>query len=264
MAIYGLLYSVITGTTTQDQFITFNRKLFDLENNYEKKYLLYKKESKNADSLNKLDELFSNNKYDLILKEVKANPSSIVSAYIANNNINDDIKITTLEDIYNSLNNKNNYYSNLLLKILNARKHTSIGLMAPAFSIIDNKNRSLTNATFKGKYLLIDFWASWCIPCRKENSYLVTAYNKYSHKGLEIISISLDKNKMDWEVAVKKDKLTWIQACDLKGGKSEIAGSFGFQTIPTNFLLDREGRIVDKNLRGNKLEKVLQEQLENN
>lgn len=250
--------SVITGTKLQQQFTAFNKKVFDLDVDYQKKSLLYSKKSKNTDSL---DEQFYHSKYNLILNEVKANPGSFVSAYLVKRNLMEEMSVADLEGIYNSLDNKNNYYSNYLLKLINAKKQTLSGTLAPNFKIVDNKNRTLTNETFKGKYLLIDFWASWCAPCREENPYLVKAYNKFAGKGFEVISISLDQNKKKWEDAVKKDNLTWIQACDLKGSRSKIVEDFGFLTIPTNFLIDKEGRIVNKNLTGEMLEKELQKQM---
>lgn len=253
--------SVITGGKQQQQFSVYNKKLFDLEVSYEKKALLYKKELKNTDSL---DERFYYNKYNLILNEARANPESFVSTYLIKRNLTEEMTITDLENLYNSLANTSNYYTNDLLKLINAKKRTSLGRHAPEFKIIDNTNRTLTNETFKGKYLLLDFWASWCPPCREENHNLLKAYNKYANKGFEIISISLDQNKTDWEDAVKQDNLTWIQACDLKGARSKMDEDFGFLTIPTNFLIDKEGKIIDKNLTGMRLEEVLSKIFETN
>jgi thiol-disulfide isomerase/thioredoxin len=247
--------SIITGNKLQTQFTLFNKKIFELEDTYHKEANIYSKASKNTDSL---DSQFYKNKYDLILNEVKENPESFVSAYLVRRNLDEKMNVGELEEIYNSLGNKNNYYANYLLKLINAKKQTQLNEPAPNFTIVDNKNRTLTNETFRGKYVLIDFWASWCSPCREENPYLVKAYNKYADKGLEIISISLDENKANWEKAVKQDSLKWIQACDLKGSKSKIVEDFGFLVIPTNYLIDKVGRIIDKNLNDERIENVLQ------
>ncbi|HEV8083167.1 MAG TPA: TlpA disulfide reductase family protein [Chitinophagaceae bacterium] len=248
--------SLISGTEVQERFTAFNKKILNVAITYQKTAIAYRKESKNTDSL---DSQFYKNKYDLILNEVKENPKSLVSAYLVKRNLEEQWSATDLEEIYNSLENKNNYYSNYLLKLIIAKQQTQLNKPAPNFKIVDSKNRTLTNETFKGKYLLIDFWASWCPPCREENPYLMKAYKKFADKGFEIVSISLDENKKNWEDAVKQDSLSWIQVCDLNGSHSRISEDFGFLTIPTNFLIDKEGRIINKNLRDTSIENVLQE-----
>jgi thiol-disulfide isomerase/thioredoxin len=248
--------SVISGTDVQERFTAFNKKMLNVAIPYHKTAIKYSRESKNTDSI---DSQFLKNKYDILLNEVKENPKSSVSAYLVKRNLEEQWSATNLEEIYKSLDNKNNYYSNYLLKLIIAKQQTELNKPAPKFKIVDSQNRTLTNETFKGKYLLIDFWASWCPPCREENPYLVKAYKKFEDKGFEIVSISLDKNKKNWEDAVKQDSLSWIQVCDLKGSKSKIVEDFGFLTIPTNFLINREGRIIEKNLSGERIENVLQE-----
>ena len=253
--------SIIMGNRLQEQFTTFNKKVSDLSVDYHNKAILFRKQSKNTDSI---DSQFYHNKYELILNEVKENPKSFVSAYLVKRNLEEQMTVVDLEELYNSLENKNNYYSNYLIKLINAKQQTLLNKIAPNFKIVDSKNLTLTNATFKGKYVLIDFWASWCAPCREQNPYLVKAYNKFAGKGFEIISVSLDINKKNWEDAVKQDELIWIQACDLKGANSKIVEDFGFLTIPTNFLIDKEGRIIDKNLNDEKIENILQGIFESN
>lgn len=253
--------SIITGNKLQTQFTLFNKKIFELEDTYYKEANIYSKASKNADSL---VSQFYKNKYDLILNEVKENPESFVSAYLVRRNLDEKMTVSELADIYNTLDNKNNYYGNYLLKLINAKQQTQLNNPAPNFTIVDNKNRTLTNKTFRGKYVLIDFWASWCSPCREENPYLVKAYNKFAEKGFEIISVSLDQNKANWEEAVKQDNLKWYQVCDLKGAKSKIVEDFGFLVIPTNYLIDKEGKIIDKDLNDERIDKVLQGIFEKN
>jgi len=253
--------SLITGPPSQEQFMTFHKKLYDLEIPFQKNFSLRDKGIISVDSLNTLEEAFYHKKSELLLQQVKENPGSIISAFIVKNNLNYEIDIPTLEEIYNVLTNKNNYFAKSILNYLNvlvAKKKIGIGSQAPYFKITDNKNRVITNKTFEGNYLLIDFWASWCVGCREENPYLANAYKKFAGRGLEIMSISLDVNKQSWEDAIKKDNLSWIQACNLKNpDNNEISRNFGITLIPANFLIDREGRIIARDLMGNEIEKEL-------
>ena len=109
--------------------------------------------------------------------------------------------------------------------------------------------------------MLVDFWASWCGPCRQENPAVVKDYHQYHDKGFDILGVSLDETKADWLEAIKKDGLNWAQVSDLKGWKNDVAVEYGIQGIPMNYLLDKEGRIVAKGLRGEDLTKKLQELL---
>ena len=118
---------------------------------------------------------------------------------------------------------------------------------------------SLTD--FRGKYVLVDFWASWCRPCRAENPNVVRVYNQYKDKGFEILGVSLDKSKDAWLKAIEQDKLTWKHVSDLKFWQSEAAQLYGVSSIPYTILLDPEGTIIAQNLRGASLERKLAELL---
>ncbi len=142
-------------------------------------------------------------------------------------------------------------------------KRTAIGKPAPAFTQNDPDGNPVNLASYKGKYVLIDFWASWCGPCRAENPHVVKAYEQYKDKNFTVLGVSLDdeKGREAWLKAVQDDKLTWTQVSDLKGWKNEAAALYAVRAIPQNFLLDPNGVIVAKNLRGEALEKKLEELL---
>ncbi|MBB2148303.1 redoxin domain-containing protein [Pedobacter sp. LMG 31462] len=126
-----------------------------------------------------------------------------------------------------------------------------VGKTAPDFSQLDTAGAEISLSQFRGKYVLIDFWASWCGPCRKENPNLVDAIKKNSHKNLEVISVSLDDKREPWIAAIKKDGLgSWKHISDLKGWKNQIAKRYKVRSIPCNFLIDPDGKIIAKNLRG--------------
>ncbi len=144
----------------------------------------------------------------------------------------------------------------------------NLGNKAPEIMQASPKGNVITLSSFKGKLVLVDFWASWCGPCRAENPAVVAAYNKYHNlefkngKSFEIISVSLDQNAIAWEKAIEKDKLIWPHhVSDLQGWNNAAALRYGVNSIPTNVLVDGNGIIVAKNLRGTDLEKALEAQL---
>lgn len=128
-----------------------------------------------------------------------------------------------------------------------------------SFSQPDTSGNLISVESVKGDFLLIEFWASWCAPCRKETPTIKMAYDTYKNKGFEIIAISLDSNKKSWIDAIKKDNMTWIQLSDLKGMENEVAKKYGIKPIPANFLLDKDRRIIATNLRGEDLLNKLKE-----
>lgn len=118
------------------------------------------------------------------------------------------------------------------------------------FTQTDDKGNEFKLSSLKGKYVLVDFWASWCGPCRAENPHLLKAYNQLKGKNFEVVGVSLDETKAAWLNAVKQDGMPWIQVSDLKGFKSDLAVKYGISAIPQNFLINPEGVIIAKDLRG--------------
>lgn len=137
-------------------------------------------------------------------------------------------------------------------------KQLAIG-KAVDFTQTDDKGQEFKLSSLRGKYVLVDFWASWCVPCRAENPNLLKAYNKFKDKNFEIVGISLDETRNAWLGAVKHDGMPWIQVSDLKGFKSDVAVKYGISAIPQNFLLNPEGVVIAKNLRGEDVDKKIAE-----
>ena len=134
-----------------------------------------------------------------------------------------------------------------------------VGQIAPDFTLPDPSGKMISLNSFRGKYVLVDFWASWCGPCRQENPNVVKAYQQYKGKNFTILGVSLDKTKDKWQQAIKEDGLAWNHVSDLKFWDSAVVPLYGINAIPTNFLLDPQGKVIAANLRGPALEAKLKE-----
>jgi thiol-disulfide isomerase/thioredoxin len=194
-----------------------------------------------------------------VVNFIKKNPDSNVGGYLIFSSAFDWPTIPEYDTLYNALSAKvkNGKFGKLALDKVNSLKGTTIGYPALEFAQADPDGKKVKLSSFKGKYVLVDFWASWCGPCRAENPNVVSAYKKYHDKGFEIFGVSLDDNKTKWMAAVEKDKLTWPQVSDLKGWQNEAAKAYGVTSIPFNLLIDKEGKILAKGLRGAELEAAL-------
>ncbi|HEY4832711.1 MAG TPA: TlpA disulfide reductase family protein, partial [Waddliaceae bacterium] len=146
-----------------------------------------------------------------------------------------------------------------LVNKVNATKRIAIGAIAPNFVSTDTLGKTIDLNGYQGKYTLVEFWASWCAPCREESPTLVRLYNEYKDKGFEILSVSIDKNTTQWKNAIRQDGYAWENVCDLNGYGGPTAALYTVTAIPNSFLLDKNGRIIAKNLRGKNLESKLAE-----
>jgi peroxiredoxin len=196
-----------------------------------------------------------------IKKFVASKPISYISPYIIKMYLFNDLEVEELERMLTGLDTSIHdalEYAELS-KHLSTLKSLAIGEPAIDFALNDTTGNPIAISSFKGKFLLIDFWASWCAPCRKENPNVVRLYNDYSDKGFEIIGVSFDEDRGRWIQAIHDDGLTWPHVSDLKGFNSAAAQLYAIHAIPATFLLDREGNIVAKGLRGAALREKLEE-----
>ena len=144
------------------------------------------------------------------------------------------------------------------LKMMNSKVSLNIGDTVPNFILPDATGKEYSLSDFKGKYVLLDFWASWCAPCREENPILVKIYEKYKIKNFEIVQVSLDRDRDSWLKAINDFKLSWLNLSDLQYWDSPVAKLYSIQSIPTNFLLNPQGIIIARDLRGEMIEPTLQ------
>jgi peroxiredoxin len=197
-----------------------------------------------------------------ILDFAKTNTSSVVTPHVMMR-YSYYYELSDLEDVFSTLDpavENSKYYKNLSETIETLRK-VEIGQPAPDFTQNDTLGNPVSLMSLRGKYVLVDFWASWCGPCRAENPNVVEAYRKYNAKGFTILGVSLDRDKDKWLQAIADDQLTWMHISDLKYWDNAAAKLYGIRSIPANLLLDPNGIIVGKNLREQALQDKLAELL---
>jgi thiol-disulfide isomerase/thioredoxin len=261
--------ALISGTKTQDEFAYFEsfyaKSIYDRNSTLDIAYrkAVEKKDKHVIDSLDKIYESLDNEFKQLITEYVKSHPGSTVSAFLVYGNFNYNPRVSQLDSLYHMLDTtvRAGYYGKLIVSTLATERLTGIGNAAPVFASDDVNGKEVSLSTTKGNYVLLDFWASWCGPCRRENPNVVKAFHKFHGKGFDIFGVSLDDDKSKWIAAIKKDGLDWTQVSDLKGWKADVVSLYGIKGIPMNYLLDKNGIIVAKGLRGDELDSKLAELL---
>jgi peroxiredoxin len=258
----------VKGSKSNDEYVMLNEKMKPINAEIEQLNNDYRALAANKDEagIAKLEE-----KYDGIEKRQKEiykseflkNPSSLLALYLLERFAGYDINADDVDPLFAMLpaSAKESKSGKTMTEKLNRARITGIGRTAPEFSQNDTLGNPVSLTSFRGKYLLVDFWASWCGPCRKENPNVVKAFNKYKEKGFTILGVSLDQpNAKDrWMKAIHDDQLTWTHVSDLQYWKNAVAVQYGVQAIPQNFLIDPAGKIIAKNLRGEDLDKKLAE-----
>lgn len=239
----------VKGSKTQDQFAEYSKLMKPYESMFATDAA---KDPASVAKVEKISEDF-----------VKKYPSSFVSPVAIIRILQSSGNAAISDKLYKSLSNevKKSSLGKYVDQQLALAKINPIGSEVTDFSQTDTAGNTVKISSFRGKYVLIDFWASWCRPCRMENPNVVAAFKKYHDKNFTILGVSLDQAKPAWLNAIKMDGLTWTQVSDLKGWGNEVAGLFHVTSIPQNLLIGPDGKIVAKNLRGEALEQKLNELL---
>ena len=238
-----------------------NAKTLALNHEYQTAPAEKKNSQEFREYLVKKDSVITAERHELILSYIKSNPQTLISLNSLKEYAGPTPDVAVIQPLFNSLSApvKESKSGKLYGAYLANLQKTAIGSIAPDFSQPDTSGKIISLSSFRGKYILVDFWASWCGPCRAENPNVVKAYAKYHPKGFEILGVSLDQptGKANWLKAIHADGLGWTQVSDLKFWKNEVAVLYGIKAIPQNFLLDPNGKIIAKNLRGEDLNKKL-------
>ncbi|TBX70288.1 AhpC/TSA family protein [Flavobacterium silvisoli] len=280
----SIFKSKIAGTYSNDEFYKFNEESGKIKKGLQQKVMDFQmknmakmneatknKDTATINTLRKQYEDLQKGITDFTFNYPKSHPKSFISVLIVQAMFNNPkFKPADIEAVYNTLDETlkktkpgKKIVENLenIKKQEKAKSNVSIGAMAPNFKAPNPEGKMVSLKESLGKATLIDFWASWCAPCRQANPSVVALYNEFHAKGLNIISVSLDNDAAKWKEAIAKDKLTWTQVSNLKEMNDPIALQYGVNQIPSTFLLGADGKIVAVDLSGEALKAKISELL---
>lgn len=261
-----LTYAIIGGTPNNNTLQLLQNKLADIKQRNQQL-----KDPDFFTAAEKHDTAFVNNTKRALLKNtdervrleldfVKAHPTSFVSLEVLTRNSRINKYIDDIAGAYDALASdlKATPQGNTIRENIRLGRQVVIGMEAKDFMLQTKDGQQVRLSSLKGQYVLLDFWASWCLPCRQEHPNLIKVYEKYRAQGFTILSVSLDKSKSDWLQAIVQDQLVWTQVSDLKGSTGEVVNLYGITSIPSNVLIDPKGIIIRKDLKDNLLREALE------
>jgi peroxiredoxin len=269
----------ITGSGTNDLYTAYIEKRDSVEESFKSqeaeydsvmvKYKAAKKAGNDAeaksyyDQMAKIEEVPEAAIREYNLNFIKNHPSSYVAPVVLWNELAWGMDAPEMEPLVNGFDTtiRNSEYIARLKDRIEVLKKVAVGSPAPDFTMNDTLGNPHALSSYYGKVLLVDFWASWCGPCRRENPNIVAVYKQFHKKGFDILGVSFDKNKASWTKAILDDKLTWNHVSDLQGWGNAAGKLYGIRSIPSNMLLDEKGTIIAKNLMGEDLTNKLKELL---
>ncbi|TCD01246.1 TlpA disulfide reductase family protein [Pedobacter psychroterrae] len=266
----SLKNSIILGSAINEDDKKFNAhiksitdKLSAIPAEYNKLSNQEKQDKTIVSALNERYKKLSDELVPLFLNFISNNPKSYISLMTVGQLLQNPEKMVEAENAYAMLDPvlKSSGLGIEIGQAFNASNNTNVGSVAMDFTQNDVNDKPVKLSDFKGKFVLLDFWASWCGPCREENPNLVKAFNNYRDKNFTVLGVSLDRpgKKADWLAAIQKDGLNWANVSDLKFWDNEVAKKYGIKGIPANFLIDPTGKIIAKDIRGEELHSKLAE-----